>query len=171
MLRIFNKRMGLMEFDWDKFKTIPEMVVTGGTGGNRLRAEGITCYHSPKNGGNRWDHSNEFVTTVTTLKNVEVTAKPLQTEGVTTVTSVTSPKNNGYMESITAAWKRCFTNENYSEEEPTFSEIDQLIFEFEERIAIFEHDALMHREAAEHRALKWIEPRLKNAGIDPEGLY
>ena len=24
----------------------------------------------------------------------------------------------------------------------------------------------MHREDAEHRALKWIEPRLKDAGID-----
>jgi len=71
------------------------------------------------------------------------------------------------MESVTAAWKRDFANENYSEEEPNFSIIGQLIFEFEERTAIFEHDALMHREAAEHRALKWIEPRLKDAGIDP----
>ena len=71
------------------------------------------------------------------------------------------------IESVTAAWKRDFANENYSEEEPNFSIIGQLIFEFEERTAIFEHDALMHREAAEHRALKWIEPRLKDAGIDP----
>ena len=71
------------------------------------------------------------------------------------------------MESVTAARKRDFANENYSDEEPNFSIIGQLIFEFEERTAIFEHDALMHREDAEHRALKWIEPRLKDAGIDP----
>ena len=48
-----------------------------------------------------------------------------------------------------------------------FSIIGQLFFEFEERTAIFVHDALIIREAAEHRALKWIEPRLKGAGIDP----
>ena len=71
------------------------------------------------------------------------------------------------MESVTATRKRDFADENYINEEPNFSIIGQLIFEFEERTAIFEHDALMHREDAEHRALKWIEPRLKDAGIDP----
>ena len=71
------------------------------------------------------------------------------------------------MESVTAARKRDFANENYSDEEPNFSIIGPLIFEFEEQTAIFEHDALMHREDAKHRGLKWIEPRLKDAGIDP----
>ena len=71
------------------------------------------------------------------------------------------------MESVTAARKRDFANENYSDEEPNFSIIGQLFFEFEERTAIFEHDALINRVAAEHRALKWIQPQLKGAGIDP----
>ena len=71
------------------------------------------------------------------------------------------------MESVTAARKRDFANDNYSDEEPNFSIIGQLIFEFEERTAIFEHNALMHREDEEHRALKWIEPRLKDVVFDP----
>jgi len=45
----------------DGLQTIHEMVVTGGTGGNSLRTERIRCYHSPKNGGNRWDHPKDLL--------------------------------------------------------------------------------------------------------------
>ena len=94
-------------------------------------------------------------------------AEEVKTETKQSVSPKPRSSDSVYMESVTAAWKRDFANENYSEEEPNFSIIGQLFFEFEERTAIFEHDALINRVAAEHRALKWIQPRLKGAGIDP----
>ena len=94
-------------------------------------------------------------------------AEEVKTETKQSVSPKPRSSDSVSLESVTAAWKRDFANENYSEEEPNFSIIGQLFFEFEERTAIFEHDALINRVAAEHRALKWIQPRLKGAGIDP----
>ena len=71
------------------------------------------------------------------------------------------------MNSVVNAWEKDFIYSVNSETESKNPIFEELRFIYEERIAIFEHDALMHREAAEHRALKWIEPRLKDAGIDP----
>ena len=94
-------------------------------------------------------------------------AEEVKTETKQSVSPKPRSSDSVSMESVTAARKRDFANENYSDEEPNFSIIGQLFFEFEERTAIFEHDALINRVAAEHRALKWIEPRLKDAVIDP----
>ena len=94
-------------------------------------------------------------------------AEEVKTETKQSVSPKPRSSDSVSMESVTAARKRDFANENYSDEEPNFSIIGQLFFEFEERTAIFEHDALINWVAAEHRALKWIEPRLKGAGIDP----
>jgi len=74
---------------------------------------------------------------------------------------------SSYMNSVVNAWEKDFICSVNSETESKNPIFEELRFIYEERIAIFEHDALMHREAAEHRALKWIEPRLKDAGIDP----
>ena len=93
-------------------------------------------------------------------------AEEVKTETKQSVSPKPRSSDSVSMESVTAARKRDFANENYSDEEPNFSIIGQLFFEFEERTAIFEHDALINRVAAEHRALKWIQPRLKGAGID-----
>ena len=94
-------------------------------------------------------------------------AEEVKTETKQSVSPKPRSSDSVSMESVTAARKRDFANENYSDEEPNFSIIGQLFFEFEERTAIFEHDALINRVAAEHPALKWIESRLKGAGIDP----
>ena len=94
-------------------------------------------------------------------------AEEVKTETKQSVSPKPRSSDSVSMESVTAARKRDFANENYSDEEPDFSIIGQLFFKFEEGTAIFEHDALINRVAAEHRALKWIEPRLKGAGIDP----
>ena len=94
-------------------------------------------------------------------------AEEVKTETKQSVSPKPRSSDSVSRKSVTAARKRDFANENYSDKEPNFSIIGQLIFEFEERSAIFEHDALINRVAAEHRALKWIQPRLKGAGIDP----
>ena len=94
-------------------------------------------------------------------------AEEVKTETKQSVSPKPRSSDSVSMESVTAARKRDFANENYSDEEPNFSIIGQLLFDFDERTAIFEHDALINRVAAEHRALKWIQPRLKGAGIDP----
>ena len=94
-------------------------------------------------------------------------AEEVKTETKQSVSPKPRSSDSVSMESVTAARKRDFANENYSDEERNFSIIGQLFFEFEERTAIFEHDALINRVAAEQRALKWIQPRLKGAGIDP----
>ena len=94
-------------------------------------------------------------------------AEKVKTETKQSVSPKPRSSDSVSMISVTAARKRDFANENYLNEEPNFSIIGQLIFEFEERTAIFEDYALIHGEDAEHRALKWIEPRLKDTGIDP----
>ena len=94
-------------------------------------------------------------------------AEEVKTETKQSVSPKPRSSDSVSMESVTATRKRDFANENYLNEEPNFSIIGQLIFEFEERTVIFDHDALINRVAAEHRALKWIQPRLKGAGIDP----
>ena len=52
-----------MKIDSSKFKNVPKRVVSTGNSGNVLRTGRNACYHTPDLSGNRWEQSDESVTT------------------------------------------------------------------------------------------------------------
>ena len=128
-----------MKIDWTKFKIITQTVETTGNSGKTLEPCGIECYHTSNLGGINWKQPDAAVTTWNEVVTHVVTPEHLQSQAVSTVSSVTTQNKNickkiDSIEKIRGRWD------------------EEIRYVIEERAAILEFDAGLSREDAEAKA-------------------